>query len=137
MKFKAFRNLRVSLHPSKYGGRWRSIAKVSSDIVIYIHHVAGACDDVKFVEKHPVKWVREAPVEYVCEYLSKVFLAEYLCSCVMRGNRMKKECTDRKHKHPFMIGCIPHYIMERAFKRLKGQKVRMLRRGQKRLTEFL
>lgn len=42
------------------------------------------------------------------------FLPEYLCACIFRGNRIKKECEDRDYKTPHTIGCIPAWVADKV-----------------------
>lgn len=90
MQFKNFRDLKLSLHPSKYAGRWKSIQKDSSDIILYIHHISD-----------------NPSIDEVSNFILQYFLVEYLCSCIFRGNRLKKNCTDRKTKNKPQSDCIP------------------------------
>lgn len=120
MKFKEVSDLRISVHPSRYAGRWNSDRIDFSKITIFIHHLK-YCDNI----------------ETICDFITDTFLTEYICSCVMRGNSWKKECTDRKFKNKQLIGCIPNYLVKNIIsKLLHKQKVRHLRR-QKRITQFL
>jgi len=100
MKFKEVRYVKLSLYPSIKKARWKSVETIASDIIIYLHYCNG---------KSP---------EYIFNYIVKSFLGEYICSCVFRGNRFKKECTDRKPKKLPKIGCIPFVITDRMLREL-------------------
>lgn len=97
---KEVKAVKLSIYPSKYQARWKSIQKIASAITIYIHH----CKDKS--------------VDYICAFILKYFLVEYLCSCIFRGNRFKKECVNRNFKKPPKIGCIPLRITQITLRKL-------------------
>lgn len=100
MHFKELHNLKLTLGrgKSRYGGYWTSEEKIKSNIKIYLHHftkgVKSNYNETTFIQK----------IEY---YIIRVFLIEYICSCIMRGNHFKKDCTDKNKSKEI---CVPTIV---------------------------
>jgi len=121
IKFKDLNELRLSLYPAKRRARWKSVQKVSSDIIIYLPRLTKTVSNSAILSANILYY----------------FLGEYLCSCIFRGNRIKKECRDRKYKQPQRVGCIPFYIADKMFRRLFDLEINELKSKQKKIYEFM
>lgn len=112
LNFKQLQNVRLTSKKSKYSARWYSIkGKHASKITIFLCNSAyNDCDG-------------KIDYEEVILYINFFILSEYLCSCIMRGNGMKKQCKDTKKirdglkngtlqvlYNPELLVCIPEKI---------------------------
>lgn len=99
MNFKELHNLKLTLGrgKSKYKGYWTSEEKIKSNIKIYLHHLKNVepfYDESEFIERTE-------------DYIVQIFLIEYICSCIMRGNHFKKDCTDKNKSKEI---CVPTIV---------------------------
>jgi hypothetical protein len=99
MEFKELLKLDLSARKSKFWGHWKSKEKYYSEITISM--ASSIQKELCILPEH---------------FILETFLTEYLCSCIFRGNRLKKECWNKK-KDAKKI-CIPEIVSNSILKLL-------------------
>jgi hypothetical protein len=114
MEFKELLKLTLSARKSKFWGRWKS-KDLNSEITIYM---PSSIERKKVKDKRTGKIKPGPPILCILpeRFILHTFLVEYLCSCIFRGNHIKKKCWNRKKDAEKV--CIPEIVNNTILKLL-------------------
>jgi len=111
MDFKELKSLTLTARKSKYWGRWKSSEQHFSEITLYMS---------SSIERKKTKQKKRPGPPILCilpeHFISRTFIIEYLCSCIFRGNHIKKKCWNRKKDAEKV--CIPEIVSNSILKLL-------------------